>query len=156
MTRLRSSHPSNLGHGRPSDHSVAIARPNVDAAMRTGFSRSEKRTRRAVLASGVALLGLFLACHDWTNLHNLQGVDAKLEYVNHTLLTAQDHYCPLETYTVRLGRHPHVSARLARLSKLKANEFKKHRYSHRFKQLKKECKEELKNIKQKRIQFCCR
>ena len=75
-----------------------------------------------------------------------------MEYVNHTLLTAQDHSCPLETYTVRLGRHSHVSARLARLSKLKANEFKKHRYSHRFKQLRKECKEELKNIKQKRIQ----
>ena len=77
--------------------------------------------------------------------------DAKLDQVNSILLSAQDHFCPVETFKVRLGRHPMVSARLARLSKLKSLEFKKHCYSQRFKDLKKQCKAELRMIKQKRI-----
>ena len=56
--------PDKVGVGSPSDHSIAIARPNSDNAMRTGFSRTEVRTRRAVLASGIALLGMFQACYD--------------------------------------------------------------------------------------------
>ena len=40
---------------------------------------------------------------------------------------------------------------MARLSRVKAKEFKKNRYSLRFKQLKKECAAELKAIKQKKI-----
>ena len=53
---------------------------------------------------------------------------------------------------MRLNRHVDVSARLVKLAKQKSQEFRKHRYSPRFKQLKKECKEELRQIKQKRIQ----
>ena len=119
--------PDKEGFGTASDYSVAIARPNVDSAQRTGFSRKEVRTRRSVLASGVALLGLFLACFDWHLLHSLSSVDSKLEYMNHVLFSAQDFYCPLETFTVRLDKHRHVSAKLARLSRLKSEEFKRNR-----------------------------
>ena len=85
-------------------------------------------------------------------MYGLRGVDAKLEYVNSVIFAAQDLYCPMETFTVKLGHNPHVSAKLAKLSKLKAAEFKKHRYSARFKELKKQCKSELKAIKQRRIE----
>ena len=144
--------PDVVGNGVPSDHSVAIARPNVDKGSRTGFSRKEVRTRRVVLTSSLALLGMFLATFDWSGLYSLPGVDSKLLYMNEVLFAAQDHFCPLETFTVRLGKHPHVSARLAKLSKLKSEEFRKHRYSSRFKDLKEECRQELQRIKQRRIQ----
>ena len=92
--------PDRLGFGVASDHSVAIAKPNCDSARRTGFSRKEVRTRRAVLASGVALLGIFLATFDWSCLYSILGVDCKLEYMNHVLFSAQDAFCPLEQFTV--------------------------------------------------------
>ena len=44
-----------------------------------------------------------------------------------------------------------MSAKLAKLSREKSMEFKKNRYSTRFKSLKKQCKEEIKIIKQRRI-----
>ena len=55
-------------------------------------------------------------------------------------------------FTVKVDRHPHASAKLARLAKLKSAEFRKHRYSTRFKELKKECRAEIQSIKRKRIQ----
>ena len=63
---------------------------------------------------------------------------------------------PLETFTVKTDRHPYASAKLAKLSKLKAAEFKKNRYSTKFKDLKAECKTELRRIKQSRIQEAVR
>ena len=40
--------PDSKNYGKPSDHSVAVARPNVDRGTRTGFSRTETRTRRII------------------------------------------------------------------------------------------------------------
>ena len=67
--------PDVQGNGEPSDHSVAVAKPNLDRSCRTGFSRTEVRSRRVVLASSVALLGIFLACFDWHIRHPLRRVD---------------------------------------------------------------------------------
>ena len=44
-----------------------------------------------------------------------------------------------------------MSAKLEKLYKLKSREFRKHRYSARYKELKKECDAEIKAIKKKRI-----
>ena len=86
--------PDTVGIGVASDHSVAVAKPNQNSGLRTGFSRKETRTRRVVLASGMALLGLYLACFDWQQLHVLPGVDGKLDYVNSILFSAQEAYVP--------------------------------------------------------------
>ena len=61
--------PDRVGYGVASDHSVAIVRPNSDKAFRTGFCRKVVRTRRSVLASSLAMLGLFLATFNWTSFH---------------------------------------------------------------------------------------
>ena len=141
--------PDVAGRGAASDHSVPIVRPNKDSANRTGFSRTEARTRRVVLASSLALLGMFLATFDWQAMHSLPGVDAKLDHVNSVLFSAQEYYCPVESFKVKVNRNYIVSAKLANLSRQKSNEFKKHRYSPKFKQLKKECRLEMKNIKKR-------
>ena len=60
--------PDSSDVGAPSDHSVAVARQNIDKAKRTGFSRCELRTRRVMTASNLALLGLFLASFSWSDL----------------------------------------------------------------------------------------
>ena len=57
--------PDTVGQGVASDHSVPIVRPNVDPSSRTGFSRTEVRTRRVVATSGLVMFGLFIACFDW-------------------------------------------------------------------------------------------
>ena len=144
--------PDQICYWAAGDHSVAGAQPNTDKANRTGFSRKVVRTRRAVLKSSLALLGFFLATYNWSGLHCLKGADAKLFYLNEVLFSAQDCFCPLEHISIRIDKHPFASAKLAKLAKLKSKEFRKHRYSFRFKELKKECKEELRNIKQRRIQ----
>ena len=51
-----------------------------------------------------------------------------------------------------MDKHPYASAKLAKLSQLKSKEFRQNRYSNKFKDLKKACKQELRCIKQKRIQ----
>ena len=135
------------GYGVASDHSVAVARPNLDPAYRTGFSRTEVRSRRVVLASSVALLGMFLACFDWQLLHSLQGVDSKLEYMNAVVFSAQDQFCPVEQFTVRLNQKFIVSAKLSKLSRLKSVEFRRNRYSLKFKSLQKEFMEVIRAIK---------
>ena len=53
------------GHGRPSDHGVAIARPVADKSRRSGFSRVVQWTRRVVTTTNLIALGLFLACFNW-------------------------------------------------------------------------------------------
>ena len=65
--------PDVVGHGTQGDHFVPIARPNRDKARRTGFARSEVRSRRVVTASNVAALGLFLATISWGLLLNTRG-----------------------------------------------------------------------------------
>ena len=52
---------------------------------------------------------------------------------NQAVFDAQDRYCPVEEFKVRLNRKYFVSAKLAKLSKLKSREFRKHRYSARYK-----------------------
>ena len=127
--------PDVVGHGFSSDHSVPLARPNRDKARCTGF----------------AALGLFLATINWALLYNTNGVDAKLEVVNAILFYTQDVFCPMEEFKVRLNGKYIVSAKLAKLSKLKSFEFKKHRYSRKFKDLKRQCRAEVRNIKQNKI-----
>ena len=84
-----------MGMGRPSDHAVAIARPNYDKSARTGFSKKVTRTRRAVTLSSLAMLGLFLANFDWSMLIGVNGTDEKLSIVNDVLFSSQDAFCPL-------------------------------------------------------------
>ena len=67
-------------------------------------------------ASGLAMLGVFLACFDWRFIHQVAGVDAKLVSVEEVLFLAQDSYCPVETFQVKLNGKFRVSAKLARLS----------------------------------------
>ena len=71
--------PDRPGHGAPGDHSVPVARPNLNSALRTGFSRTETRTRRIVTASGLALMCLYLATMDWSAMHAAVGADANVE-----------------------------------------------------------------------------
>ena len=144
--------PDVVGVGRPSDHAVAVARPNVDSAFRTGFLRKETRTRRSMSLSNLALLGLFLANFNWSELAGVSGTDEKLSYVNNVLFSAQEAYCPLQQFTVKTGRYPYASVKLANLSKQKAKEFRLNRYSPHFKQLKKECRAEIKLSQQRRIE----
>ena len=87
----------------------------------------------------MALLGLFLATFDWSGLHAAVGADAKLEVFNQVVLDAQEKYCPVEEFKVRFNKKFIVSAKLAKLSRLKSKEFRKNRYSTEFKALKKEC-----------------
>ena len=115
---------------------VAIAKPNRDSGNKTGFSRTETRSRRIVKATNLAMIGLFLTCFDWRLLHLATGVNAKLEYVEDVLFRAQDLYCPIETFTVKKNRNFVVSSKLVHLSRLKSVEFKKNRYSPLFKELK--------------------
>ena len=117
--------PDTKNYGKPSDHSVAVVRPNVDRGARTGFSRTETRTRRVMTATNVMRMALFLACFSWTSLYSLKGVDSKLDYVESVLFAAQDSFCPLQSYTVKLNGSYRVSAKLAHLSKLKTKEFRK-------------------------------
>ena len=144
--------PDCVGVGRPSDHSVAVARPNTDKSARTGFQRKETHTRRAVTLSSLAMLGLFLASFDWTGSIGVNGTNEKLSIVNDVLFNAQDAFCPLKKFTVKVGSHHYASAKLVRLSKEKAKEFCKTRYSERFKQLKRDCKAELRQAKQRKIE----
>ena len=143
--------PDKVGFGSPSDHKIAIARPNTNKACRTGFSLVVKRTRRVATASAIAMLGVFLACFDWIGLHALGSVHSKLEYMEQVLFNAQEVYCPIEEINVRLNSKFRVTAKLAHLSHLKSREFKKHRYSTRYKELKKLCKEEIRVYTRKRI-----
>ena len=98
------------------------------------------------------MTGLFLASLSWSDLTGVSGTDAKLDYVDNVLFAAQDAFCPMEHFTVKTHRHPFASAKLAHLSKLKSREFKKNRYSDKFKRLKKACKEEIRAAQQRRIQ----
>ena len=66
--------PDVVGVGHASDHSIAIARQNLDKALRTGFSRTEIRSRRVVMASSLAMLGLFLLSFNWQVLYGLRRV----------------------------------------------------------------------------------
>ena len=143
--------PDKPGHGVPGDHSMPVARPNLDPSARTGLSRTEVRRRRVVAVSGLALMVLFLATVDWSIMHTAVGVAAKLDLFNKVVFEAQDWYCPVEEYRVRLNRKYIVSAKLAKLSKLKSKEFRKNRYSAKFRDLKKECNKEIREIKKRRI-----
>ena len=91
-------------------------------------------------------LGIFLACFDWQFLYSIPGPDAKLSYVEEVLFTAQDSFCPLESYKVRMNGSYRVSAKLAHLSHAKSKEFKKHGYSPQFKVLQKKVKTKIKAI----------
>ena len=63
--------PDDVRQGRPSDHAVAIARPNIDKGSRRGFLRKVTRSRRVLTASNVAMLGLFLLSFNWVPSHKL-------------------------------------------------------------------------------------
>ena len=102
-------------------------------------------------ASNLALLGFFLMSFNWSQLTRVEGVNQKLDLVNYVLFSAQDAFCPLEEFSVKVNRYPFATARLAKLSREKGKEFKKNGYSEKFKRLKKECKNEIKQSKQKRI-----
>ena len=123
--------------GVVSDHFVALAFPNKDLSHMTGFSRKETRQRRNVTTSNLIGLTFFFACFDWRALHSLAGADAKLQYFENVAFPAQDFYCPMESFVVRLNASFPVSAKVAMLSTQKASEFCKHRYSQRFKDLRK-------------------
>ena len=73
-------------------------------------------------------------------------------YVNHVLFAAQEWYCPMEQLFGRTNRYHFASARLVQLCRMKAKEFRPHRYIDRFKQLKKECMAEIKKFQQKCIE----
>ena len=92
--------PDVSGHGAQSDHSVAIAFPNLDKSRITGFSRKEIRRRRNVTASNLLGLAAFFACFDWRVLHNLTGADAKLQYLENVAVSAQDLFCPMKPFVV--------------------------------------------------------
>ena len=119
--------------------------------MRTGFARKETRTRQPITLTSLALLGIFLLGFNWSLLSNLEGVNKKLGLVNEVLFAAQDSFCPLEEFTVKVDRYPFASARLASLSCSKSKEFKKNGYSSEFKRLKKACREEIRCARRKRI-----
>ena len=78
--------PDVEGVGRPSDHSVAVAKPNTNPALRTGFSKTEVRKRRVMTASNLAKLGLFLLSFNWICLSQVVGTDRKLDMVNRVSL----------------------------------------------------------------------
>ena len=59
--------PDVVGQGVPSNHMVAVARPNVDKSRGTGFAKIVTKTRRVMTA-----------CTDWRSLYDANGVDAKL------------------------------------------------------------------------------
>ena len=143
--------PDVPGQGADSDHAVAIAKPIADKSRPTGFSRKETRQRRRVTASNLLGLAAFFACFDWRTLHSLVGVDAKLHYLESVTLPAQELYCPMETFVVRMNAAFPVSAKLAKLSALKASEFRANRYSQRFKELRKLAKAEKRFILQRKI-----
>ena len=94
-------------------------------------------------ATNLQMLRCFLLSFDWSGLTTVEGTDAKLNLVNCVLFSAQEAFCPLESFKVKTNRHYFASAKLARLSKEKSKEFKKHRYSVKFKRLKRECRVEI-------------
>ena len=102
-----------MGVGSPSDHCVAVASPNCDKSARTGFTRKETRFRRAVTVSRLAMLGLFLSSFDWSGLCGVDGTNQKLDLVNEVLFSAQEAFCPVQQFTVKVDRHPYASANLA-------------------------------------------
>ena len=55
--------PDRAGFGVSSDHSVAIARANVDKSRRTGFSQVVTRKRRVVTTSNLLMLSMFFSCY---------------------------------------------------------------------------------------------
>ena len=102
------------------------------------------------------MLGIFLANLDWSLLTGVNGTDEKLDIVNEVLFSSQEVFCPLKQFSVKVDRHPYATAKLACLAKVKAKEFHKNRYSPRFKQLKRECREEIKKAKQRKIEEAIR
>ena len=81
----------------------------------------------------------------------LGSVDLKLDYLEQVVFNAQEIYCPTEEVNVRMNGRFHVSAKLVHLSRMKSIEFKKHRYSKRYKELKKQCKLEIRECTRKTI-----
>ena len=67
--------------------------------------------------------------------------------MNTILFEAQDMFCPVESFQVKVNNNFSVSAKLVKLSRQKSKEFKKHRYSQRFKELKKQSNQEIRAIK---------
>ena len=121
--------PDDVRQGRPSDHAVAISRPNVDKGSRSGFLRKVTRSRRVLTASNVAMLGLFLLSFNWAALSQFYDVNQKLDVVNGVLYEAQEAFCPLVHYSVRVDKHSYAASKVTWLSKLKTKEFWKHGYS---------------------------
>ena len=101
-----------------------------------------ERKRRVVTPANLMLLATHLACYPWQKLYEADGVDSMLNVFEEAVFNAQEAFCPEEVTRIRLNPKFHVTPRLARLSKLKAAEFKANRYSRRFKELQKLAKEE--------------
>ena len=56
-------------------------------------------------------------------------VDAQLDTFDEVVHSAQQFYCPLEHYSVKLNNKFYVSAKMAKLCKQKSAEFKANQYS---------------------------
>ena len=97
-------------------------------------------------------LAFYLACVNWLPLYDAVGVNAKLEVFENVTHFAQDSFCPLEHFRVKLNNKFHVTAKMARLCKLKSDEFKKNQYSTRFKEMKKLVAAEKKEAQRKKIE----
>ena len=102
--------PDVEGTGQPSDHKVAISCPNSDKSRRTGFSRRVTRSRRVVSAPNLLGLAFFFACFDWRAMYSATNVDAKLAILEDVMFPAQDYFCPVEEYEVKLNNKFRVSS----------------------------------------------
>ena len=143
--------PDVAGNGDPSDHKVAIARPTANAGRRSGLSRYAMRTRRTLTTATLMMLSLCLATIDWSPMYDAGGIDSMVESFNSTLDQAINQYCPAITTRVRLNDKFYVSARLAELSAAKNKEYRKHKNSQRYRELKREVKIEIKESNKKKI-----
>ena len=95
--------PDVLGHGSASDHAVAVAKPNIDKSRQTGFSRVVMKTRRLLSAKNLIAMAFFLGCINLHPLYAAPGVDAQLDVFENLVHSAQDYFCPLEHYSVKLN-----------------------------------------------------
>ena len=143
--------PDVAGVGTASDHAVAVARPVVDRGSRRGISRYTVRKRRVVTAGTLLSLGICLAVFDWKLLYDANGIDAKVDYFNHSINEVIDKYCPEKSTGVRLNGKFYVSAKCTELSNEKNKEYRLHKNSPRFKQLRSELKKEIKESNKKKI-----
>ena len=99
--------PDVPGHGHASDHAVVVAKPNLDKSKQTGFSCVVKRARRLLSVKNLIALTFYLGSLNWHPLYDAVGVDAQLDVFEAITHQAQDTFCPLEHYQVKINSKFH-------------------------------------------------